>query len=56
MDEVVKLNVSGKPLDVRKDTLTKVPGSNLQVLFSGIAELKKTNDERVQIDRDPETF
>ena len=39
-----------------KQTLTKVPGSKMAIMFSGKIVLNKTRQGNVFIDRDPDTF
>ena len=54
--EVVSLNVGGTHhLKTERDVLRLVPGSTLHMMFNGLHELKKIDDE-VFVDRDGETF
>lgn len=43
-------------MTVGKNTLTKVEGSLLQAMFSGVAKVNRTKEGRVFIDRDPDMF
>lgn len=51
----ILLNVGGENMAVGRKTLTKVEGSNLEALFSGIAPQTK-EDDRIFIDRDSRSF
>jgi hypothetical protein len=52
----VELNVGGnKEFEIRKSTLTQVPGSALDAMFSGRHPLPMKNN-KVFIDRDPKAF
>ena len=43
-------------MQVDRETLTKINGSLLTATFSGNVELKKDENERIFLDRDPEIF
>lgn len=43
-------------MQVDRETLTKINGSLLTATFSGNVELKKDENERIYLDRDPEIF
>ena len=52
----MELNVGGnKEFEIRKSTLTNVPGSALDAMFSGRHPLPMKNN-KVFIDRDPKAF
>ena len=56
VSEIVKLSVSGVPLDVRKSTLCQVKGSSLEALFSGRHPLQTDSDGRIFVDRNFKNF
>jgi len=53
---IVGLDVGGAHLTTTRTTLTSVPGSMLEALFSGRHQLDLDKNGRVFIDRDGETF
>lgn len=57
-DGVVRLNVGGKLMDIRRSTLTICEGSRLEALFSGRWEkaLRRDADGRSFIDDNPKCF
>ena len=56
MSDIVKLNVSGSPLEVRRSTLCHVQGSSLAAMFSGRHHLETNEEGRVFIDRNYNSF
>ena len=55
-NDIFKLDVGGARLKVSKDTLTEVPGSLLEKMFSGKHDLKIDHDDVIYIDRDFKAF
>lgn len=55
-NDPIVLDVGGKEIVVDRKTLTSVEGSMLSAHFSGNIPLKKTNENKVFIDRDPDVF
>lgn len=55
-DSVVKLSVGGRHFTTSVHTLRSIPGSMLDSMFSGRFAVKKTEDQRVFIDRDGAMF
>mmetsp|Transcript_36008 Transcript_36008/g.55313 ORF Transcript_36008/g.55313 Transcript_36008/m.55313 type:complete len:96 (+) Transcript_36008:428-715(+) len=43
-------------MKVAQDTLCSVPGSLLYTMFGGKHQLKKADDDKVCLDRDPKSF
>ena len=58
ISDIIELNVGGATdgLRISKDVMCKVPDSILGEMFSGRHEIKKLNDGRVFIDRNPKVF
>ena len=56
LSPILKLNISGKLLDVRASTLCHVPGSALEAFFSGRHELQRDDEGRIFVDRNFEAF
>ncbi len=57
-DDFVHLNVGGKPIDIRRSTLTCCESSRLEALFSGRWEkaLRRDATGRIFIDDNTECF
>lgn len=55
-NDPIVLDVGGREFVVDRKTLTTVDGSMLSAQFSGNIPLKKTEENRIFLDRDPEIF
>jgi hypothetical protein len=55
-EEIVVLNVGGKRIETSKHTLTRIPGTMLQAMFSGRHRLRRDQDGSYFLDRDKERF
>ena len=56
VDRVIVLDVGGKRFKTTRDTLTKVPGSMLDAMFSGRHPLRPEKDGSFFIDNDGTEF
>eukprot|EP01126_Amoeba_proteus_P042509 TRINITY_DN4621_c0_g1_i2.p2 TRINITY_DN4621_c0_g1~~TRINITY_DN4621_c0_g1_i2.p2 ORF type:complete len:189 (+),score=65.07 TRINITY_DN4621_c0_g1_i2:71-568(+) len=56
VEDIIELNVGGTVVETTRTTLTSVSDSMLAAMFSGRHELKKDNQGRYFLDRDPEVF
>lgn len=54
-DKVVKLNVRGQIVETSTETLTQVPGSGLEAMFSGRHRITEV-DGIPFVDKDPDVF
>eukprot|EP01125_Pyxidicula_operculata_P014585 TRINITY_DN4875_c0_g1_i1.p1 TRINITY_DN4875_c0_g1~~TRINITY_DN4875_c0_g1_i1.p1 ORF type:complete len:241 (-),score=29.06 TRINITY_DN4875_c0_g1_i1:1310-2032(-) len=56
ISEVIKLNVGGKSFSATRRTLTSVPGSFFEAMFSGRFPITPDSDGAYFIDRNPKVF
>jgi len=55
-EDVIRLNVAGVDMSVLRKTLTSVPGSMLEAMFSGRHQLQKDDSGRYFLNRNPDLF